>query len=84
MKRTSFIVSLTSILVVVAIAVGFFVAGARPQLGLDLQGGISAALQPDPEAGNPPENLDEALARHPHPPACRQPRRRRARHRPTG
>lgn len=61
MKRTSFIVSLTSILVVVAVAAGFLVAGARPQLGLDLQGGISAALQPDPEADQQPENLDEAL-----------------------
>lgn len=61
MKRTSFIVSLTSILVVVAIAVGSFVAGARPQLGLDLQGGISAALQPDPEAGNQPEDMNAAM-----------------------
>ena len=61
MKRTSLIVSLTSILVVVAIAAGFFLAGARPQLGLDLQGGISAALQPDPDAGNQPDDINEAL-----------------------
>lgn len=61
MKRTSLIVSLTSILVVVAVAAGFLIAGARPQLGLDLQGGISAALQPDPEAGNQPDDLDAAL-----------------------
>jgi preprotein translocase subunit SecD len=60
-KRTSLLVSLVSILVVVAIAAGFLVAGSRPQLGLDLQGGISAALQPDPDAGNQPEDLNQAL-----------------------
>ncbi len=61
MKRTSLIVSLTSILLVVAVAAGFLIAGARPQLGLDLQGGISAALRPDPEAATQPEDMDAAL-----------------------
>lgn len=61
MKRTSLIVSLTSILLVVAVAAGFLIAGARPQLGLDLQGGISAALRPDPEAATQPDDMDAAM-----------------------
>ena len=52
--------SLTAILILVAVAIGSFVAGARPVLGLDLQGGISAALQPDPE-GDQPDDMDRAL-----------------------
>jgi preprotein translocase subunit SecD len=60
-KRTNMIVSLTSILLLVALAVGSFAAGARPQLGLDLQGGISAALRPDPDAPNQPDDMDAAL-----------------------
>ncbi len=52
--------SLAAILILVAVAAGSFVAGARPVLGLDLQGGISAALQPDPE-GDQPDDMDRAL-----------------------
>jgi preprotein translocase subunit SecD len=60
-NRTNMIASLTSILLLVALAVGSFAAGARPQLGLDLQGGISAALRPDPDAPNQPDDMDAAL-----------------------
>jgi len=60
-NRTNMIASLTSILLLVALALGSFAAGARPQLGLDLQGGISAALRPDPDAPNQPDDMDAAL-----------------------
>ena len=62
MKRTSLIVSLTSILVVVAVAAGFLVAGARPQLGLDLQGGVHFTMQVDQKAALD-KQIDENLRR---------------------
>ncbi len=53
--------SLIAILVVSAISVGAIAAGARPKLGLDLQGGISATYTPVFEDGEP-DNVDEVLA----------------------
>lgn len=61
MKRNNLITSLVSILVVVAAVIGFLVAGARPQLGLDLQGGISAIYTPVLDEGEAPDNLAEIL-----------------------
>jgi len=60
-KRNSMRASLIAILVVSAIAVGAIAAGARPKLGLDLQGGISATYTPVFE-GDQPDDLDEVLA----------------------
>ena len=61
MKRNNLITSLVSILLLVAgviVSIGF---GARPQLGLDLQGGISAIYTPVLDEGQVPDNLTEIL-----------------------
>lgn len=67
MNRKSLVTSLVIILVIVAGIVASIVAGARPQLGLDLQGGISAIYSPRFEEGEPPPDdleavLDETIA----------------------
>lgn len=62
MKRNSLVTSLVIILLVVAGIVASIVAGARPQLGLDLQGGISAIYSPRFEEGEePPDDLEAVL-----------------------
>ncbi|MTV25505.1 protein translocase subunit SecD [Nitriliruptoraceae bacterium ZYF776] len=60
-KRRS-IATLVVSLLVVAVAVTSLALGARPNLGLDLQGGISAIYTPQlPEGAERPEDFDEIL-----------------------
>lgn len=61
MKRNSMWASMISIVLVSVIAVVAMALGARPKLGLDLQGGISAIYTPVFEEGEP-DNIDEVLA----------------------
>lgn len=51
MNRSKLVASLVVTFIVVVIAAGYLVAGNRPQLGLDLQGGISAVYTPVLEEG---------------------------------
>ncbi|MDX1660048.1 MAG: hypothetical protein R3343_14620, partial [Nitriliruptorales bacterium] len=62
MNKQKFVVSLIATLTLVGLAVGYLVSGARPRLGLDLQGGISAIYSPVLEEGQErPEDFDEVL-----------------------
>ncbi len=62
MKRRPLIVSLVATLAVVVGAAAVVAAGARPLLGLDLQGGISAVYQPVLPAGEErPDDFEEIL-----------------------
>ena len=62
MNKQKLIVSLIATIVVVAISVGYLATGARPRLGLDLQGGISAIYSPVLEEGQErPEDFDAVL-----------------------
>ncbi|MFP4636655.1 MAG: preprotein translocase subunit SecD, partial [Nitriliruptoraceae bacterium] len=62
MDQRPLIVSL-SLVLLVALAAGVYLGmGARPNLGLDLQGGISAVYSPQlPEGEEEPEDIDEIL-----------------------
>jgi preprotein translocase subunit SecD len=56
-KRRS-ITTLVVMLLIVAGALSALVAGARPNLGLDLQGGISAIYSPElPEGAEEPDDF---------------------------
>jgi preprotein translocase subunit SecD len=60
-KRRS-ITTLVVMLLIVAGALSALVAGARPNLGLDLQGGISAIYSPElPEGAEEPEDFEEII-----------------------
>lgn len=62
MNKRNLVISLVASLLVVAVAAGFLIAGARPQLGLDLRGGISAIYSPVLNEGEErPEDFDEVL-----------------------
>jgi preprotein translocase subunit SecD len=61
-KRRPLIISLVLSLAVVAAAATVLVAGLRPVLGLDLQGGISAVYQPVlPDGAAMPENFEQII-----------------------
>ena len=61
MRRRKGLVALVGIVVVAALALGAtFLAGNRPLLGLDLQGGVSVVLQPRGEVDS--DALEEAKA----------------------
>jgi len=61
-KRRPLIVSLLATLVAVTAAASVLVAGLRPVLGLDLQGGISAVYEPVlPEGAEVPEDFEEII-----------------------
>jgi preprotein translocase subunit SecD len=60
-NRNSMWASMLTIVLVSVIAVVAMGLGARPKLGLDLQGGISAIYTPVFEDGEP-DNIDEVLA----------------------
>lgn len=62
MRRGRLALWLVATAVIVVAVVGTVVAGARPQLGLDLRGGISAIYSPVlPEGEERPEDFDEVL-----------------------
>lgn len=62
MKRRPLVLSLIATLVVVVAAAAVLVAGLRPLLGLDLQGGISAVYEPVlPEGEEVPEDFEQIL-----------------------
>lgn len=62
MNKAKLVVSLVTALLVVAGTAGYLISGARPSLGLDLQGGISAIYTPAiAEGREPPENFDEVI-----------------------
>jgi len=61
-KRRPLVVSLVASLVVVVAAAAVLVAGLRPVLGLDLQGGISAVYQPVLPEGTPiPDDFEDII-----------------------
>jgi preprotein translocase subunit SecD len=61
-NKSRLVASLVATFLVVAIAAGYLVAGARPQLGLDLRGGISAVYTPVLAEGEErPEDFDGVL-----------------------
>jgi preprotein translocase subunit SecD len=61
-KRRPLIISLVAVLVVVVAAGSVLLAGVRPILGLDLQGGISAVYQPVlPEGTEIPEDFEQII-----------------------
>ena len=62
MKRRPLVLSLILSLAVVAAAASVLVAGLRPVLGLDLQGGISAVYQPVlPEGAEIPDDFEDII-----------------------
>ena len=62
MEKRPLVVSLALALVVVTAAAVYLGLGARPNLGLDLQGGISAVYTPVLQEGQePPENYGEVI-----------------------
>ncbi len=62
MKRRPLVLSLVLALVVVAAAATVLLAGLRPVLGLDLQGGISAVYEPVlPEGTEPPDDFEAII-----------------------
>lgn len=62
MKRRPLILSLVLALAVVAAAASVLLAGLRPVLGLDLQGGISAVYEPVlPEGTEAPEDFEDII-----------------------
>jgi preprotein translocase subunit SecD len=61
-KRRPLVLSLVLSLVVVLAAASVLIAGLRPVLGLDLQGGISAVYQPVlPEGAEIPEDFERII-----------------------
>jgi preprotein translocase subunit SecD len=61
-KKRSLVATLSVTLLVVLVAAVYLGLGNRPNLGLDLQGGISAIYTPQlPEGEETPEDLDEIL-----------------------
>jgi len=61
-KRRPLVLSLILSLAVVAAAASVLVAGLRPVLGLDLQGGISAVYQPVlPEGAEIPDDFEDII-----------------------
>ena len=62
MKRRPLVLSLITTLVVVVAAASVLIAGLRPLLGLDLQGGISAVYQPVlPDGEERPDDFEQIL-----------------------
>ncbi|MEX2533592.1 MAG: protein translocase subunit SecD [Nitriliruptoraceae bacterium] len=62
MEKRPLLVSLGVIVALMVIAIGAILLGARPELGLDLQGGISAVYSPQlPQGQEIPEDFDEIL-----------------------
>ncbi len=62
MKRRPLVLSLVLSLAVVAAAASVLLAGLRPVLGLDLQGGISAVYQPVlPEGAEIPDDFEQII-----------------------
>ncbi len=62
MNKRNLVTSLVASLLVVAAAAGYLISGARPQLGLDLRGGISAIYSPVLNAGEErPDDFDQVL-----------------------
>ena len=62
MKRRPLVVSLIASLLLVVAAASVLLAGLRPVLGLDLQGGISAVYQPVlPEGTAVPDDFEDIL-----------------------
>ena len=62
MKKRPLLASLGAVAVIAAIALGSILLGVRPQLGLDLRGGISAVYSVQlPQDELRPENFDEIL-----------------------
>lgn len=62
MNRRPLLLSLTALLVLVVAGAVLLGTGARPNLGLDLQGGISAVYQPVlPEGTEPPADFEDIL-----------------------
>jgi preprotein translocase subunit SecD len=61
-KRRPLVTSLVVVLLVVVAAASVLLAGVRPILGLDLQGGISAVYQPVlPEGTEIPEDFEQII-----------------------
>ncbi len=62
MDKRPLVAVLSVTLLVVVLAGAYLGAGARPTLGLDLQGGISAVYEPQlPEGAEEPEDFEEIL-----------------------
>lgn len=62
MEKRSLYLSLAMIVIIAVASVAYLASGARPNLGLDLQGGISAIYTPQlPEGVEEPDDLDEVL-----------------------
>lgn len=62
MEKRPLLVSLGAVVVVTAIAIGAILLGARPELGLDLRGGISAVYSVQLPPGQViPEDFDDIL-----------------------
>ncbi len=62
MDKRPLVISLASLLLVVLVAGVYVGMGARPHLGLDLQGGISAIYTPDLDDDEPvPDDFEEIL-----------------------
>lgn len=62
MNRKPLVISVVAVFLVVLVAGVYLVAGARPNLGLDLQGGISAVYTPQIDEDEPvPEDFEEIL-----------------------
>ena len=80
MRRKIYLPLILILVVAYGGLIATLVAGNSPELGLDLQGGVSVVLAPTGDASD--EQLDQALDDHPRP--GRRPRRGRARHHPPG
>ncbi len=63
MTKRNLITSLVVVVLVVGVIAGYLIAGARPKLGLDLQGGISAIYSPviQPGQEGKPADFDQVL-----------------------
>ena len=62
MNKKGLVATLTVTLLIVVLGAAYLVAGARPHLGLDLRGGISAVYTPViPEGREVPEDFDAVL-----------------------